>query len=252
MGMRISGISAALWLAMAIPAFAATAGAAKSAGSPPIWDQAINALASLINWVAAHVGNDYGLGLIIVVIFIRMLTVPLMLRSLRNTKRMQLLQPRMKELKQEHGKDPRKYQEQVMLLYKSEGVNPLAGCMPMIVQMVVLTILYRAIYTDHLMLNSTFLGIPLGVADTHFTGVLLGSIPYLLPVLAGVTSFFQQKVSMASVDQSQKMLLYIFPVMIFFMATRFAAALALYWVISNVFTMVQMYFTHVKPASKQT
>ena len=232
-------MAAASWLLFAAPAFAAAAG--KSAGSPPIWDQAINGLSDLINWVAVHTGQDYGLALIIVTILIRLLTMPLMLKSLRNSKRIQTLQPRMAELKKQHGGDPRKYQEQVMLLYKSEGVNPLAGCMPMILQMVILTILYRAIYTNQYMLHSHFLGLALGVPDPT----------YILPVLSGVTSFFQQKVSMVQTDSSQKLLLYIYPVMIFFFATRVFAALALYWVFSNLFTIVQMYFIRVKPVAPE-
>ncbi len=226
-----------VWFVFSTVALAATKGA--KVASPAIQDQIVNVFADFINWVAIYV-HDYGIALIIVTFIIRLLTMPLMLKSFRNTKKMQALKPQLDALKKKHGGDARKYQEEMMLLYKKEGVNPVAGCVPMLVQMVVLTVLYRAIYTDHVMLHAKFLGlVPLGVMDHT----------YILPVLAAITSFFQQKVSMVQTDPSQKMLMYIFPVMIFFFAIRVYAALALYWVFSNLFTMAQVYFTRVKPVT---
>ncbi|MHB1681711.1 MAG: YidC/Oxa1 family membrane protein insertase [Bacilli bacterium] len=229
-----------LWLlSFTGEAFAATGKAV--AASPPIWDQAVNLFSGFINLVAHYVGGDYGIALIIVTVVIRLLTMPLMLTSLRNSKKMQLLRPRLQELKEKYGKEPKKYQEETMALYRSEGINPLAGCMPMIVQFVVLTLLYRAIYTDHAMLYSKFLGVlPLGVPDHTF----------ILPVLAGVTSYFQQKLTMVQMDPSQQRILqYVFPIMIFFFAMKAFAALSLYWVFSNLFTIAQMYFIKVKSTS---
>ncbi len=223
-------------------AFAATASTAKVAPSPSIWGQAVNGFADLINWVAHYVG-DYGIALIIVTLLIRLITMPLMLKSLQNSKKMQALKPRLDELKKEHGSDARKFQEATMALYKSEGVNPLSGCMPMIVQFVVLTLLYRAIYTDSAMLHANFLGLlPLGQPDHT----------YILPVLAGVTSYFQQKVTMVQMDPTQQRIMQVvFPLMIFFFALRVFAALSLYWVFSNLFTIGQMYFVRVKTSPQE-
>ena len=229
-----------LWfLSFTGEAFAATGKAV--AANTSIWDEAVNLFSDFINSVAHYVGGDYGIALIIVTVVIRLLTMPLMLTSLRNSKKMQLLRPQMQELKEKYGKEPKKYQEETMALYRAEGINPLAGCMPMIVQFVVLTLLYRAIYTDHAMLYSKFLGVlPLGVPDHTF----------ILPVLAGVTSYFQQKLTMVQMDPSQQRILqYVFPIMIFFFAMKAFAALSLYWVFSNLFTIVQMYFIQVKRTS---
>jgi len=231
----VVGASGLTWALTSTVALAAQKAA--KAQAPSFFDQIVNVISDLINWVAGYVGHDYGIALIIVTLLIRLLTMPLMLKSLRNTKRMQALQPQMAEIKAQYGKDPKQQQEKVMELYKQEGVNPFAGCMPMILQMVVLMILYRGILTDQLMLHSSFLGLDLGKSDPT----------YILPVLAGLTSFLQQKVSMVQTDSSQKMLLYIFPVMIFFLATRYLAAMALYWVFSNVFTIVQMYLIRRQP-----
>lgn len=225
------------WMAAGRIAFAATASAAKAAPSSNIWNDAVNSISDLINLVAHGVG-DYGIALMIVTLLIRVVTMPLMVRSLRNTKRMQALQPQLAKLKETYGKDPKVYQEKMMLLYKEEGVNPFAGCMPMLLQMVVLTILYRAIYTDPVMLHAKFLGVmPLGQPDHT----------YILPVLAAATSYLQQKMSMVQNDPSQRMLLYLYPVLIFFMGMHVYAALSLYWVFSNLLTMVQLYFTHIRP-----
>lgn len=223
-----------LWLAMSSSAFAATKTATTKA--PSIWDQMVNAFADLINSVA-HFVNNYGLALIIVTILIRLVTVPLMFRSLKNAKKMQFLQPKMAELKQKFSSDPRKYQEEVMSLYKEEGVSPFGGCMPMIVQAAILTLFYRAIYTDASLAHATFLWLSLGKPDPY----------YILPVIAAVTSYFQQRLTMVQSDQTTKMLQYIFPVMIFIFAWKTFSALPLYWAVSNIFTIVQLYFTHVKP-----
>lgn len=236
-------LSVMFLLASSSVAFAATAKTAKAvAAGPNIWDQAVNAFADLINIVAHYVG-DYGIALIIVTLFIRLLTMPLMLKSLQNSKKMQALKPRLDELKKKYGSDSRKIQEETMALYKSEGVNPLSGCMPMIVQFVVLTLLYRAIYTDTAMLHAKFLGLmPLGQPDHT----------YILPVLAGVTSYFQQKVTMVQMDPTQqKIMQIVFPLMIFFFALRVFAALSLYWVFSNLFTIGQMYFVRVKTSTQE-
>lgn len=207
-----------------------------SSHSLSIWGQAVNAFADLINYVA-HFVHNYGLALIIVTILIRLVTVPLMFKSLKNAKKMQLLQPKMSELKEKYSSEPRVYQEKVMGLYKEEGVNPFSGCMPMIVQAAILTLFYRAIYTDASLSSAHFLWLSLGKSDPT----------YIFPVLAAVTSYFQQRLTMVQTDQTTKMMQYIFPVMIFIFAWRTFSALPLYWTVSNLFTIVQLYFTHVKP-----
>ena len=229
-------IASFMWLLMTTSAFAATKTTTTTAHAPSIWDQMVNAFADLINYVAHFVSN-YGLALIIVTILIRLVTVPLMFRSLKNAKKMQFLQPRMAELKQKFGSDPRKYQEEVMSLYKEEGVNPFGGCMPMIVQGAILTLFYRAIYTDANLAHASFLWLSLGKPDPY----------YILPIIAAVTSYFQQRLTMVQSDQTTKMIQYIFPVMIFIFAWKTFSALPLYWAVSNIFTIVQLYFTHVKP-----
>ena len=230
-----------LWIFMSTNAFAATKTVA-TVHSPSIWDQAVNAFADLINYVAHHlVNNNYGIALIAVTILIRLVTVPLMIRSLKNAKKMQLLQPHMAELKQKYSNDPRKYQEQVMGLYKEEGVNPFGGCMPMIVQGAILTLFYRAIYTDANLATAPFLWLSLGKPDPLF----------ILPIIAAVTSYFQQRLTMVQADSTTKMLQYLFPVMIFIFSWKTFSALPLYWSVSNIFTIIQLYFTHVKPRQSE-
>lgn len=218
-------------------AFAATEKTA--AHVPNIGDRAVNAFADLINYVAHFfpASFGYGLSLIIVTILVRLVTVPLMYKSLKNSKKMQLLQPKMAELKQKFGSDAKKYQEEIMAMYKDEGVNPFGGCAPMLVQAVILFLFYRAIYTDKSLFEASFLWLKLGQMDHTF----------IFPILAAITSYFQQRLTMVQTDASTKMLQYIFPVMIFIFAWKTFSALPLYWTISNIFTIVQLYFTHVKP-----
>jgi YidC/Oxa1 family membrane protein insertase len=130
-----------------------------------------------------------------------------------------------------------------MLLFQKNGVNPLAGCFPILIQMPILIALYNAIMYNPYIKDHTFLWLKLSERDPYM----------ILPIVAAITTFVQQKVMTSmqpnQANPSMKMLLYIFPVMIFVMSYSFAAALPLYWIYSNTFTIVQTYFIY-RPSKK--
>lgn len=198
-------------------------------------------LSETLDWFADHLWGQYGLSILVVTIIIRLIILPLTLKQYKSSKRMQDLQPEMKKLKEKYKDDAKKQQEETMKLFQQNGVNPLAGCFPIIVQMPILIALYQAIMRNDHIREHTFLWLNLGSPD-HL---------YILPLIAAATTFVQQKFMSSQMNQQMKSLLFIFPVMIFVMSMNFAAALPLYWIYGNIFTIVQSYFIYGSPESQK-
>ncbi|RST70965.1 YidC family membrane integrase SpoIIIJ [Siminovitchia acidinfaciens] len=219
-----------------------------TAESTGFWSQYIvYPLSWLITTTAELFGNSYGLGIVIVTILIRLAILPLMIKQTKSSKAMQLLQPEMQKLREKYSsKDAQtqqKLQQEMMQLFQKHGVNPLAGCFPLLIQMPILIGFYQAIIRTEEIATHTFLWFDLGAPDPF----------YILPVIAGITTFLQQKLMMAGtegVNPQMQMMLYIMPVMILVFAINFPAALSLYWVVGNIFMIVQTYF--IKPPAVGT
>ena len=206
-----------------------------------VWDKYfVYPLATSLDWFANVLWGQYGLSILVVTIIIRLIILPLTLKQVRSSKRMQELQPELKKLKDKFKDDPKKQQEETMKLFQKEGVNPLAGCLPILVQMPILIALYNAIMRNHHIGEHSFLWMQLGTKDPF----------YILPLLAALTTFLQQKMMSSQMNPQMQSLMFIFPVMIFVMAMNFASALPLYWVYSNIFTIVQSYFIYGGPSKK--
>jgi YidC/Oxa1 family membrane protein insertase len=161
-----------------------------------------------------------------------------MVKQTRNAKAMQVLQPEMQKLKEKYSskdqKTQQKLQQETMALYQKHGVNPMAGCLPLLIQMPILIGFYHAISRTSEIAQDTFLWFDLGVKDPY----------YILPIVAGITTFIQQKMTMAGTEQNPQMAMmtWMMPIMIVIFAFNFPAALSLYWVIGNIFMIVQTYF----------
>jgi YidC/Oxa1 family membrane protein insertase len=206
-------------------------------------------LSWLITEVAEITGNNYGLSIVLVTIMIRLVLLPLMIQQTKSSKAMQAIQPELKELRAKYSsKDAQtqqKLQQETMALFQKNKVNPAAGCLPLLIQMPILLAFYSAIMRTKEIANHNFLWFDLGAPDPF----------YILPLVAGLTTFLQQKIMMGGMEDPQpqmKMLLYIMPVMIVVFAINFPAALSLYWVVGNIFMIVQTYFitTPVKKNEK--
>jgi YidC/Oxa1 family membrane protein insertase len=195
-----------------------------------------------LSWVikeGAHIlGGSFGLSIIVVTILIRLAILPLMIKQTRSSKAMQALQPEMAELKKKYSskdqKTQQKLQQETMALFSKHGVNPMAGCFPLVVQMPILIGFYHAISRTREIALDNFLWFDLGDKDPY----------YILPIISGITTFFQQKLMMAGQEKNPQMamMLWVMPVMIVVFAFNFPAALSLYWVVGNMFMIVQTYF----------
>lgn len=218
--------------------------------STGVWNKYfVYPLSLALIWVADFLNGSYGFAIIAVTIVIRLVLLPLMIQQTKSSKAMQALQPEMQRLREKYSskdqKTQQKLQQETMELFQKHGVNPLAGCMPILIQMPILVAFYHAIMRTAEIKTHTFLWFSLGSPD------------YILALLAGVTTFLQQKIMMgqAPPNPQMKMMLYIMPVMIAIFAINFPAALSLYWVIGNLFMIVQTYFIsgpNVQADSKST
>ena len=205
--------------------------------------------------------NNFGLTIIVITLIIRGAMWPLTMRQLRATKAMQSIQAEMAELQKKYAKDRRKLAQEQMALYKKSGMNPLGCVLPMLIQMPVWIALYQAIMRVLAVAPEDFLGLSRYLYDKWaivFPQVPLGSqflwldlaSPdkfMLLPILTGVSMWVQQKMStVPSTDPRQnsqnQIMLWMMPLMFTFLSLQFPSGLALYWVTSNVVSIVSQYF----------
>lgn len=214
-----------------------------TANTPGVWSHYfVYPLSYLIKWVANLPFVGYGLSIVIVTILVRFAMFPLMVKQMKSSKAMQALQPEINKLKEKYSSKDQatqmKMQQEQMALFKENGVNPLSGCLPLFVQMPVLIAFYQAISRTSEIAHHTFMWFDLGKPDPY----------YILPVVAAITTFLQQKITMIGQDnsspmaQQMAMMTYVMPIMILTFAINFPAALSLYWVVGNIFMIGQTYF----------
>ncbi|MGP4038974.1 YidC family membrane integrase SpoIIIJ [Gracilibacillus sp. D59] len=187
-----------------------------------------------------HAEYGYGLSIVLVTLLIRLILLPLNVKQLKSSKAMQQIQPELKEIREKYSsKDQQtqqKLQQETMELFQKNGVNPLAGCLPIIVQMPILIAFYHAIMRTEALDGHQFLWFQLESPDPY----------YILPVLTAGFTYLQQKLMMAGTTGQQNtmmpqmtMMLYLMPIMIGVFAIFFPSALALYWVVGNIFMVLQ-------------
>ncbi len=217
-----------------------------NAESTGIWNKYfVYPMSQVIIYFAKLFNDNYGLSIVVVTLIIRLFLLPLNVKQLKSSKAMQDIQPELKELQKKYSsKDAntqQKLQQETMALFQKHGVNPLAGCLPIFVQMPILIAMYHAIMRTHAIQGHEFLWFALDSPD------------YVLPLIAGAATFLQQKLMMAGSPAAQNpqmvAMLYIMPIMITVFAFFFPAALALYWVVGNIFMVAQTLFIR-KPMMK--
>lgn len=206
----------------------------------------------MLDKFAEWFNGEYGIAILLLTIIVRTIILPLMIKQYKNTKAMQALQPEMKQIREKYKDDPRKQQEEMMKLYQTHQVNPLAGCLPLIIQMPIFIALYNSIYMNSAIREHSFLGLKLGLSPHEAWADGHQWYYYLIPLCAAITTFIQSKMMSAQQQAMGPMkgLMMVFPVLIFVMAINFAVALPLYWIFSNLYTIVQNYFMYVRGSSK--
>jgi YidC/Oxa1 family membrane protein insertase len=182
---------------------------------------------------------NYGIAIILLTIIIRVLLYPLTVKQVKSMKAMRELSPKLKELQEKYKDNKAKQQEEIAKLYKASGVNPLAGCLPMIIQMPFLTSMFYALRNFSYLTHPGFLWIK----------TLSGRDPlYILPVLAAITTYISSQQTMPEANPQNQLMSMVMPCVIGYMAIHFPAGLGLYWVVSNLFQIVQQRILYRKSA----
>ena len=198
---------------------------------------------------------NYGFAIIVLTILVRVVTAPLMVRQMRSAERMREVQPRLKELQERFKDDKQKQSEEMMKFYRTEGINPLGGCLPLFLQMPVLIGLFYALRTSIGLRHAPFI---LWIDDLSQPATLftLPGIDFpvrVLPVIMGASMYVQQKMMpQTGMDPVQaRMMLIMMPGMMLFISYTFPSGLVLYWTVSNVLGIAHQYWVrnHLQPKS---
>lgn len=243
-----------------------------------MWDSLIGLVAELLK-VLYNITYNYGLAIILLTIIIRVILYPLMQKQMVSMREMQKIQPLMKEVQEKYKKDKERLNKELMALYKEHRVNPMSGCLPLLIQMPILILLFQVLrvfeYKDKLdNIVGGFLWIPHQVEiikdglPTVVGGLAapeqLIQLPFkifglqsigIMPFLVGASMFYQQKMTTTptttskeggSAEQTQKMMLIMMPLLIAFMSFSLPSGLTLYWLVSTLLGIGQQYLINKK------
>ena len=184
--------------------------------------------------------KNYGVSIILLTILIKLLFWPLTHKSYSSMKSMQKLQPEMQKLRDKFKNDKERLNKEMMALYKTHSVNPLGGCLPMIVQIPVFFALYKVLLDSIALRHAPF--------AFWLTDLSAKDPYYITPLLMGVTMFIQQKMTPSTADPMQAKIFMMMPVIFTFMFLNFPSGLVIYWLVNNLLTILQQYFIHRKAA----
>ena len=201
--------------------------------------------------------GNFGVAIILLTVIVRGVMFPVAQRQFASMAAMKAIQPKMKALQERFKDDKAKQQEEVMKLYKQEGVNPLAGCLPIFLQIPVFFALYKVLMVSIEMRHQPFaLWIKdLSAPDPLHILNLFGLLPFtppsflaigILAVLLGITMYFQFKLNPAQMDPAQQQVFAIMPWMMMFIMAPFAAGLLIYWITSNILTIAQQKYLYMR------
>jgi YidC/Oxa1 family membrane protein insertase len=205
----------------------------------------------VLTWLYAILGN-YGLAILALTLIVKILFYPLANKSYRSMSQMKKLQPEMVKLRERYENDKQKMQQELMALYKREKVNPLAGCLPILIQIPVFFALYKVLFVSIEMRHAPFFGWiqDLSAPDPTSLFNLFGLLPFdppsflmigIWPLLMGVTMFLQFKLNPQPADPIQAKVMMFLPLMFIFLFATFPAGLVIYWTWNNVLSIAQQW-----------
>jgi YidC/Oxa1 family membrane protein insertase len=209
----------------------------------------------VMNFFYRYIGN-YGISIILLTVLTKVLFYPLTVKSMGSMKKMQMIQPQANALRAKYKNDPQRAQRETLELYRREGVNPLGGCLPMVIQIPIFYALYIALSVAVELQNAGFLcfgrapvWVPfVGGADLWICDLAVQDPLYILPILMGITMFVQQKMQPTMGDPNQAKMMLIMPFVFTFMFLKLPSGLVLYWTVSNALQIFQQRLMNRTPA----
>jgi YidC/Oxa1 family membrane protein insertase len=208
--------------------------------------------------------GSVGWAIVVLTVIIRLILLPSSIKAAKSALKMQMLQPKMNEIKTRHKGDQKKMNEETMKLYKEEGVSPLGSCLPMLIQLPILLILYRVFMvgfdTSRYSLLYSFVPRPETINAVFFGINLAQKDPWVLPIIAGVSQLVlswmtlpKQKGGEKSTDPMQmmtKQMMFLFPIMTVFIARSLPAGLPIYWIVTTIFGIGQQWYVNSQLKAK--
>ena len=182
-------------------------------------------------------GMAWVLSIVLLTILVRIAIIPLFLKQIRSSRAMQAIQPEMRKIQEKYKNNPQMLQQKTGELFRNAGVNPLAGCLPLLVQMPILMGMYYALF------NFTF---PSAAAAAFFWLPNMSEPDplYILPVLSALTTFLQQKMTSTEMNAQMKIMMTVMPLFIGWISLKFPSGLVLYWVTMNVVQIIQQWWMY--------
>ncbi|MGZ8312440.1 MAG: membrane protein insertase YidC [Allosphingosinicella sp.] len=217
---------------------------------------------SLLNWLFALIGN-FGVAIICLTIIVRLVLYPVAQKQFASMAAMRIVQPKMKALQERYKDDRVKLQEEMMKLYREEKVNPMAGCLPIVLQIPIFYALYKVLLLAVEMRHEPFalwirdLSAPDPLTPVNLFGLLPFQPPAMLalgilPILLGVTMWLQMRLNPQATDPVQRQVFALMPWVLMFVMAPFAAGLQLYWVTNNILSIAQQRLLYARhPVLKQ-
>ena len=206
-----------------------------------------------LDYIYRWIGN-FGIAILMLTVLIKLIFFPLANKSYRAMSKMKLVQPEMQKLRERFGEDKARLNQEMMALYKRVGANPMAGCLPIVIQIPVFFSLYKVLYVTIEMRHAPFYGWihDLSAPDPTTFINLFGLLPFTpppisflmvgaLPIVMGLTQFLQQKLSPQTMDPVQARMFMILPVVFTYMLAQFPAGLVLYWTWNNLLSIGQQW-----------
>ena len=226
----------------------------------PLFDRAIDwgwfyfltrPIFAVLDWLYNLVGN-FGFAIIGLTVIVKAIMFPLANKSYASMNRLRVLQPKMKELQERYKDDKQQQQRAIMELYQKEKVNPLGGCLPIVLQIPVFFALYKVLFVTIEMRHQPFilwikdLSAPDPLTPVNLFGLLDFTPPPMLavgvlPIIMGVTMYLQQKLNPQPVDPVQQKVFGLMPIIFTFILAPFAAGLVLYWTVNNLLSILQQW-----------
>ncbi len=207
-------------------------------GTTPFVGWIIKIFAVPIMWLLPkmyEIVPNYGLVIILFAFFVKIVTLPLSMKSFKSMNAMKVIQPQLEEVKKKYGKDPQRMQKETMKLYKEHGVNPISGCLPMLPQMPLFFALFAVFRSTILLRDAPFVWF---INDLS-RGASSYTDPYMFLVIIMVAAqFFSQKLTMGATTQQNKAIAYIMPLFMGWAFHSFASGLVLYWTCFSVFSLL--------------
>lgn len=203
----------------------------------------VDVLAAILLYFHVNLGLEWWLAIVLLTVVVRTLMFPLTVRQVRSMRAMQELRPELEKIRNKHRNDRQKQQEEQMKLFRERKVNPLGGCLPILLQMPIFIGIFYVIRR----FGGDGVGTPGTAADFNQGGILwftdlTAADPYLiLPILSAVTMLLSMEITNKSMEPQQRWLMRLMPIGITVFLWRFPAGLFVYWITSNIVTLVQNY-----------